>query len=66
MVNPDCTLPGHPEVFVIGDMMSLNGYPGVAQVAMQQGRDVYAFTSPGAPWNSASVKMMSSGAPQWR
>jgi NADH dehydrogenase len=34
-VLPDCTLPGHPEVFVIGDMMSLNDYPGVAQVAMQ-------------------------------
>jgi NADH dehydrogenase len=37
-VKPDCTLPGHPEVFVIGDMMSLNDYPGVAQVAMQQGK----------------------------
>jgi NADH dehydrogenase len=37
-VQPDCTLPGHPEVFVIGDMMSLNDYPGVAQVAMQQGK----------------------------
>lgn len=37
-VQPDCTLPGHPEVFVVGDMMSLNNYPGVAQVAMQQGR----------------------------
>ena len=37
-VLPDCTLPGHPEIFVIGDMMSLNDYPGVAQVAMQQGR----------------------------
>ena len=36
-VNDDCSLPGHPEVFVIGDMMSLKGYPGVAQVAMQQG-----------------------------
>ena len=36
-VAPDCSLPGHPEVFVIGDMMSLNDYPGVAQVAMQQG-----------------------------
>ncbi|HEY8300347.1 MAG TPA: NAD(P)/FAD-dependent oxidoreductase [Jatrophihabitans sp.] len=35
-VQPDCTLPGHPEVFVIGDMMTLNDYPGVAQVAMQQ------------------------------
>jgi len=37
-VNPDCTLPGHPEIFVIGDMMSLDGLPGVAQVAMQQGK----------------------------
>jgi NADH dehydrogenase len=36
-VNPDCTLPGHPEVFAIGDMMSLKKLPGVAQVAMQQG-----------------------------
>jgi NADH dehydrogenase len=39
-VQPDCSLPGHPDVFVIGDMMSLNDYPGVAQVAMQQGRYV--------------------------
>ncbi len=37
-MQPDCSLPGHPEVFVIGDMMTLNDYPGVAQVAMQQGR----------------------------
>jgi NADH dehydrogenase len=36
-VLPDCTLPGHPEVFVIGDMMSLNKLPGVAEVAMQSG-----------------------------
>jgi len=34
-VNPDLTLPGHPEVFVIGDMMSLDNLPGVAQVAIQ-------------------------------
>jgi NADH:ubiquinone reductase (H+-translocating) len=37
-VQPDCSLPGHPEVFVIGDMMSLDDLPGVAQVAMQQGK----------------------------
>jgi len=37
-VRPDLTLPGHPEVFVVGDMASLNGYPGVAQVAIQGGR----------------------------
>ena len=36
-VLPDCTLPGHPEVFAIGDLMSLNKLPGVAEVAMQQG-----------------------------
>ena len=34
-VQPDLTLPGHPEVYVIGDMSSLNHYPGVSQVAMQ-------------------------------
>ncbi len=39
-VNPDCTLPGHPEVFAIGDMVSLNGLPGVAQPAMQEGKYV--------------------------
>jgi NADH dehydrogenase len=35
-VLPDLTLPGHPEVFVVGDLMSL-GLPGVAEVAMQSG-----------------------------
>ena len=35
--NPDLTLPGHPEVFVVGDMADL-GLPGVAQVAIQGGR----------------------------
>jgi len=37
-VQPDLTLPGHPEIFVVGDVMSLNGLPGVAQVAIQSGR----------------------------
>jgi NADH dehydrogenase len=36
-VLPDCTLPGHPEVFVIGDLMALDHLPGVAEVAMQSG-----------------------------
>jgi NADH:ubiquinone reductase (H+-translocating) len=36
-VLADCTLPGHPEVFVVGDMMSLEQLPGVAEVAMQSG-----------------------------
>ena len=43
LVQKDLTIPGHPEVFVVGDLASLtdeNGqpYPGVAQVAMQQAR----------------------------
>ena len=36
-VKPDCSLPGHPEVFVVGDMMNFNDLPGVAEVALQSG-----------------------------
>jgi len=36
-VLPDLSLPGHPEVFAIGDMAALNDLPGVAEVAMQGG-----------------------------
>ena len=36
-VQPDCSLPGHPEVFAVGDMMNFNDLPGVAEVAMQSG-----------------------------
>jgi NADH dehydrogenase len=43
LVEPDLTLAGHPEVFVIGDLAAIDGadgapLPGVAQVAIQQGR----------------------------
>ena len=34
-VNPDLTLPGHPEIFCVGDMIDLDNLPGVAQVAIQ-------------------------------
>jgi NADH dehydrogenase len=44
-VEPDLSLPGHPEVLALGDMVRVRGadgepvvYPGVAPVAMQQGR----------------------------
>src|SRR5688500_4387811 len=37
-VQPDLTLPGHPEVHVVGDMMALDRLPGVAQVAIQGAR----------------------------
>jgi len=36
-VQPDCSLPGHREVFVVGDMMNLDDLPGVAEVALQTG-----------------------------
>lgn len=43
LVQPDLSIPGHPEVFVIGDLVALNDekgrvLPGVAQVAIQQGK----------------------------
>ena len=41
LVEPDLTLPGHPEVIAIGDMVQVRGgdpLPGVAPVAMQMGR----------------------------
>jgi NADH dehydrogenase len=38
LVAADCSLPGHPDVFVVGDLMSLDGLPGLAQVAIQSGR----------------------------
>jgi NADH dehydrogenase len=44
-VEPDLSLPGHPEIFALGDMVRVRGsdgvprvLPGVAPVAMQQGR----------------------------
>ena len=44
-VEAELTLPGHPEVFALGDMVRVRGrdgtaitYPGVAPVAIQQGR----------------------------
>jgi NADH:ubiquinone reductase (H+-translocating) len=36
-VAPDLTLPGHPEVFAVGDMVDLDGVPGLAPAAIQQG-----------------------------
>jgi NADH dehydrogenase len=36
-VSPQLTLEGHPEISVVGDVMSLDSLPGVAEVAMQSG-----------------------------
>jgi NADH dehydrogenase len=35
VVEPDLTVKGHPEVFVIGDLMAVPGVPGMAQGAIQ-------------------------------
>jgi NADH:quinone reductase (non-electrogenic) len=35
IVEPDLTVKGHPHVFVIGDLMSVRGVPGMAQGAIQ-------------------------------
>jgi NADH dehydrogenase len=44
LVDPDLSVPGHPEILVIGDLAAVTqdskSLPGVAPVAMQQGRYV--------------------------
>ena len=37
LVEKNLTIPDHPEISVLGDMMSLDKLPGVAEVAMQSG-----------------------------
>ena len=38
LVNKDLSLPDHPEIFVIGDMIKLDNLPGVSPVAIQGGK----------------------------
>ncbi len=52
-VNPDLTLPGYPEVFVVGDMIDLDHLPGVAQVAIQ-----------GAKYAAKEIRHRLAGKPQ--
>lgn len=54
IVEPDLTIPGDPQVFVIGDAAHCAGpdgapLPGLAPVAMQQGRYVAALIDDGIP-----------------
>jgi NADH dehydrogenase len=61
-VGPDLSIPGHPEVFVVGDLMVVEEdgkpfSPGLAPVAMQQGAyvgrriaDIVAGKSGGGPF----------------
>jgi NADH dehydrogenase len=57
LVQPDLSVPGHPEVFVIGDLAALKDehgkmLPGVAPVAIQQGRFVAKLISKDADSDS--------------
>jgi NADH dehydrogenase len=59
MVEPDLTIPGHPEIRVIGDLANFSHQtgkplPGVAQVAIQQGR--YAAKAIRAKLEGMSIK----------
>lgn len=40
LVQSDLSVPGHPEVFVVGDLAAVEGVPGVAPAAIQMGRHV--------------------------
>ncbi|MDV7136227.1 NAD(P)/FAD-dependent oxidoreductase [Williamsia muralis] len=54
LINPDLTVGGYANVFAIGDMTSLNGYPGQSPVAMQEARHAADIISrkkqPGTPF----------------
>src|SRR5450432_741222 len=76
-VQPDLSLPGHPEVFVIGDLASLKDergrmLPGVAPVAIQEGRFVAKLirkeleTSPDATSFEPFAKRVESGRSTFR
>src|SRR5580692_10805680 len=67
LVHKDLSLPGHPEVFVIGDLAALkdeNGklLPGVAPVALQQGNYVAKLIRREIE-SAASVRVNPEGAP---
>jgi NADH dehydrogenase FAD-containing subunit len=49
-VRPDCTLPGYPEVFVVGDVMSLDDLPAIGRVAVDSAR--HAATRSCAAWTA--------------
>jgi len=60
LVQPDLTIPAHPEVFVIGDLAATkdeqgNLLPGVAPVAMQQGTYVAKLIRKEAESSGAAV-----------
>jgi NADH:ubiquinone reductase (H+-translocating) len=66
-VNPDLTLPGHPEVSVVGDVASVAGpggkpLPGLATVAIQQAHHVAKAIGEGRPGASTPFRYFDKGA----
>jgi NADH dehydrogenase len=66
-VNPDLTVPGHPEISVIGDVASLAGpggkaLPGLATVAIQEAHHVAEAIAEGRPGASTPFKYFDKGA----
>ena len=72
VVEPDLTVKGHTDVFVVGDMMAVPKVPGVAQGAIQgakyatriikndlKGRDNPAFREPFKYWDKGSMATIS-------
>jgi NADH:quinone reductase (non-electrogenic) len=66
-VNPDLTVPGHPEISVIGDIASLAGpsgkpLPGLATVAIQQAHHVAEAIREGRPGATTPFRYVDKGA----
>ncbi|MEV0106305.1 NAD(P)/FAD-dependent oxidoreductase [Nocardia sp. NPDC050799] len=66
LINPDLTVGGYADIYAIGDMTSLNGYPGQSPVAMQEGRHAADIISrdkhPGTSfvyWDKGSMAVIS-------
>src|SRR5690606_31111184 len=66
LINPDLTVGGYADIYAIGDMTSLNGYPGQSPVAMQEGRHAADIVSrdkhPGTPsvyWDKGRMAVIS-------
>jgi NADH:ubiquinone reductase (H+-translocating) len=75
LVNPDLSVPGHPEVYVVGDLAAVQSggkpVPGVAPAAMQQGKhaahNIVRSTNgqPSEPfqyWNRGNLATIGRGA----
>ena len=65
-VNPDLTVPGHPEISVIGDAAKLAGedgkpLPGLATVALQEARHVAEAIRQGEPRRVQAVQVLRQG-----